>query len=134
MGRCGSRSLRGPLPTRAWDAFTDFSERRLQIWDRTLDPKTYEVRDQGETWAVVRESSPRSPFWVVVRYDWSESDRSVIRSTVVESSYGGGGEGVVRISPGPGTGSRVYAGGTPRGRARCSAPCCSSCTTARCGG
>jgi hypothetical protein len=88
-------------------AFTDFTDRRLEIWRKTLDPSTYEVRELGDTWAVVRESTPRSPFWVVVRYDWS--DPALITWAVLESSYGGGGEGAVRIEPGPDGGSRVSA-------------------------
>ena len=53
------------------------------------------------------ESSPRSPFWVVCRYDWS--DPEAVRWTVVDSSYGGGGEGLVQIAPGNDGGSRVHA-------------------------
>lgn len=94
-------------PEQVFRALTDFTQDRLRVWDRTLDPKTYEVREQGPTWAVARESTPRSPFWVVARYDWS--DPAVVRWTVVESSYGGGGEGVVRITPGDGGGSRLHA-------------------------
>ena len=78
-------------------ALTDFTERRLKVWSRTLDPKRYELRELGDTWAVAREASPRSPFWVVARYDWSNP--RAVRWTVVESSYGGGGEGVVAITP-----------------------------------
>ncbi|MFC4063445.1 SRPBCC family protein [Actinoplanes subglobosus] len=97
-------------PEQVWSAFTDFSDRRLRIWSRTLDPRRYEVRAQGDAWAVARESTPGSPFWVVVRYDWSTP--SVIRWTVEESSYGGGGDGEVRISPAPGGGSHVQAAWT----------------------
>ena len=94
-------------PEQVLRALTDFTPDRLRIWNRTLDPKTYELREQGATWAVARESTPRSPFWVVVRYDWS--DPAVVRWTVVESSYGGGGEGLVRVTPGHDGGSRVHA-------------------------
>jgi hypothetical protein len=94
-------------PEQVRRALTDFTQERLRIWNRTLDPKTYEVREQGPTWAVARESSPRSPFWVVARYDWS--DPAVVRWTVVESSYGGGGEGFVRVTPGDDGGSRLHA-------------------------
>jgi hypothetical protein len=59
-------------PEQVRRALTDFTERRLQIWNRTLDSQTYELREQGDTWAVARESTPGSPFWVVARYDWSE--------------------------------------------------------------
>ena len=74
-------------PEQVRRALTDFTDRRLLIWNRTLDANKYELRDRGETWAVARESSPRSPLWVVVRYDWS--DPAAIRWTVEESSYGG---------------------------------------------
>lgn len=95
-------------PEQVLRALTDFTDRRPQIWNRTLDPKTYELREQGGTWAVARESSPRSPLWVVARYDWSDPD--VVRWTVVESSYGGGGTGRVHIAPDERGGSRLRAG------------------------
>ena len=84
-------------PEQVLAALTDFTHRRLEIWKRTLDPKRYELRELGDTWAVAKEASPRSPFWVVVRYDWSNP--RAVRWTVVESSYGGGGEGLVTITP-----------------------------------
>jgi hypothetical protein len=94
-------------PEQVHRALTDFTQERLHIWNRTLDPKTYELREHGLNWAVARESTPRSPFWVVARYDWS--DPSVVRWTVVESSYGGGGQGFVRIVLRDGGGSRLHA-------------------------
>lgn len=94
-------------PEQVHRALTDFTQKRLHIWNRTLDPKTYELREHGSHWAVARESTPRSPFWVVARYDWSEP--SVVRWTVVESSYRGGGHGVVEITPREGGGSRLHA-------------------------
>ena len=92
-------------PEQVRRAMTDFTDRRPQIWSRTLDAERYDVREQGDTWAVARESSPGSPFWVVSRYDWSQPD--VIRWTVEESSYGGGGEGMVRVEPRHDGGSRL---------------------------
>ena len=70
-------------PEQVLRALTDFTDARLQIWNRTLDPKTYELRDSGQTWAVARESTPRSPFWVVVRYDGPTRSRSAGRSWTV---------------------------------------------------
>jgi hypothetical protein len=84
-------------PDEVHRALTDFTHKRLHIWNRTLDPKTYELREHGPNWAVARESTPWSPFWVVARYDWI--DPSMVRWTVVESSYGGGGQGFVRSIP-----------------------------------
>jgi len=92
-------------PEQVRAAFTDFTERRLEIWRRTLDPKRFEVRELGEDWAVAREATPRSPFWVVARYDWS--DPTVIRMRIEESSYGGTGDGTVRIAPAVDGGSRL---------------------------
>ena len=94
-------------PEQVRQALTDFTDRRLQIWNRTLDPKTYEVRTLGDTWAVARESTAGSPFWVVSRYDWA--DPTVLRWTVEESSWGGSGTGSVRIAPVDGGGSRLRA-------------------------
>ena len=93
-------------PEQVLRALTDFTDRRLEIWRRTLDPRSYELRGQGDTWAVARESSPGSPFWVVARYDWSGP--RTVRWTVEESSYGGGGTGVVHVEPRPGGGSRLH--------------------------
>ncbi|WP_330475830.1 SRPBCC family protein [Terrabacter sp. C0L_2] len=94
-------------PEQVRRALTDFSDARVRTWHRTLDAKTYAVLGQGESWAEARESSPGSPFWVVARYDWS--DPEVVRWTVTDSSYGGGGDGLVRVTPGVDGGSRVHA-------------------------
>jgi Polyketide cyclase / dehydrase and lipid transport len=107
-------TLASPEQVRA--ALTDFTDRRLHIWNRTLDPKTYEVRAVGDTWAVARESTAGSPFWVVSRCDWA--DPTVLRWTVEESSWGGSGTGSVRIAPVDGGGSRVHAEWTYTGASR----------------
>lgn len=104
-------------PEQVLAAMTDFSDRRLETWSKTLDPKTYELRELGDTWAVAKESTARSPYWVVCRYDWS--DPAVLRWTEVENSYGGHGAGEVRITPTPEGGSLLEAdwGGTRASRA-----------------
>lgn len=91
-------------PDQVREALTDFSARRLETWSQTLDPATYDARVVGDTWAVAKESTPRSPYWVVCRYDWSEPD--VVRWTMTETSWGGGGSGSVWIEP-SGEGSRL---------------------------
>lgn len=103
-------------PEQVREALTDFTDRRLQIWNRTLDPRTYEVRALGDTWAVARESTAGSPFWVVARYDWA--DPTEIRFVIEESSWGGSGSGSARISPADGGGSRVAAEWTYTGATR----------------
>jgi Fe-S-cluster formation regulator IscX/YfhJ len=70
-------------PEQVLEAMTDFTDRRTRIW-KTLDPRVYEVRERGDTWAVAREGSPRSPYWVVVRYDWS--DPRTVRWTELETN------------------------------------------------
>lgn len=85
VDRCSNGGMRFDLETRASPAqvrraLTDFSDRRPQIWNRTLDPKSYQLLDSGDTWAVARESTAGSPAWVVSRYDWSDPD--VVRWTV----------------------------------------------------
>ncbi len=103
-------------PEQVREALTDFTDRRTQIWNRTLDPKVYEVRALGDTWAVAREGTAGSPFWLVSRYDWS--DPTVVRATVEESSWGGSGTASFRIVPADGGGSRVHAAWTHTGVTR----------------
>lgn len=100
-------------PEQVLRALTDFSDRRPEIWHRTLDPRKYELRGQGETWAYAKEGTAGSPFWVAARYDWSQP--GVVRWTVEESSYGGGGDGFVLIEPGADGGSRLHAEWTSTG-------------------
>ncbi|MET0525962.1 MAG: hypothetical protein ABWZ91_14250 [Nocardioides sp.] len=105
-------------PDQVRAALTDFTDRRLETWRRTLDPKRYELRELGDTWAVAKEASPGSPFWVVLRYDWSEPD--VVRWSVVDSSYGGGGDGAATITPATSRGSHLdvhWSNDGPRQRA-----------------
>ena len=93
-------------PEQVLEAMTDFTDRRLEIWNKTLDPKIYEVRELGDTCAVAREGSPRSPYWVVVRYDWS--DPRVIRWTELETNHGDPGDGFMRIEPRGAGGSQLH--------------------------
>lgn len=93
-------------PEQVLEAMTVFTDRRLKIWSKTLDPKIYEVMELGDTWAVAREGSPRSPFWVIVRYDWS--DPRVIRWTELETNHGDPGDGFMRIEPRGEGGSQLH--------------------------
>jgi hypothetical protein len=92
-------------PEQVLEAMTDFTARRTRIWN-TLDPRVYELRELGETWAVAREGSPRSPYWVLVRYDWS--DPRVVRWTELETNHGDPGDGFMRIDPNGLGGSRLH--------------------------
>jgi hypothetical protein len=92
-------------PEQVAAAFTDVSERRLAVWQRTLDPAKYEVREAGDTWAVVREGSRGTRIWVLLRYDWSQP--GTVRWTLLDSDHCGRGRGEVVIRPGAHGGSRV---------------------------
>jgi hypothetical protein len=91
-------------PDQVFRAFTDVSDRRLEVWSRTLDPGKYEVRERGDTYAVVREGSAGTGIWVLLRYDW---EPGVVRWSLVDSDHCGAGRGEVRISSRDGGGSRV---------------------------
>jgi hypothetical protein len=93
-------------PEQVLEAMTDFTDRRLTIWSTTLDPKVYEAMETGDKWAVAREGSPHSPYWVIVRYDWS--DPHVIRWTELETNHGDPGEGFMRITPSATGGSQLH--------------------------
>ena len=94
-------------PERVFEAFTDFSDRRLEVWRTSLDPAKYELRDSGENWAVVREGSAGVHIWVVLRYEWERP--GTIRWTLLDSDHCGGGRGEILVSPREGGGSRVDA-------------------------
>ncbi len=93
-------------PEQVLEAMTDFTDRRLEIWSKTLDPAIYELRESGDTWAVAREGSPHSPFWVIARYDWSAP--GIIRWTELETNHGDPGSGFMRIEPGKAHGSHLH--------------------------
>ena len=93
-------------PQQVVAAFTDFTERRTDIWAGSLDPEKYEVRELGDTSAVVREGSARPSIWAVERYDWSAP--GVIKWSAIESNFCKAGSGVeMTVTPGPDGGSHV---------------------------
>ena len=90
-------------PDQVVRAYTDFTDRRLEIWRDTLRPEDYVLLDRGDTWAVVREGSLR--MGVVLRYEWGPPDQ--VRWTIQEATFcerGGGRLGVRPLGDG---GSRV---------------------------
>lgn len=91
-------------PAQVFRALTDFSDRRLEVWSRTLDPEKYEVRERGDTFAVAREGSAGTKIWVLLRYTW---EPGVVRWSLVDSDHCAAGRGEVRISPRNPGGSRV---------------------------
>ncbi len=92
-------------PEKVFEALTDFSDRRLEVWRKTLDPTKYQLRDSGENWAVVREGSAGVDIWVVLRYEWQTP--GTIRWTLLGSDHCDGGRGEILVSPREGGGSRV---------------------------
>ncbi|MDT7596976.1 MAG: hypothetical protein QOJ06_2522 [Pseudonocardiales bacterium] len=92
-------------PEQVFRAFTDFSDRRLDIWRKTLDPKKYELCEHGDTWAVVKEGSAGTKIWVLLRYEWQEP--GTIHWSVLDSDHCDAGTGDITIVPRPGGGSTV---------------------------
>ena len=95
-------------PEQVFAAFTDVSERRLEVWSTTLDPATYEVREPGAGWAVVREGGAGVHLWVALRYEWAAPDR--VTWTLVDSDHCDRGTGEVLIAPRDGGGGRGLRG------------------------
>ncbi len=92
-------------PEQVLAAFTDFSDHRLEVWQRTLDPAKYELLESGENWALVREGSAGVRMWVLLRYEWDVP--GTIRWALVDSDHCDGGSGEIRVFPAEGGGSRV---------------------------
>jgi hypothetical protein len=89
-------------PEQTFHAFTDFSRRRLDVWSKSLNPDTYELLEQGDTWAIAKEGSPGMRIFTIWHYDWSEPE--VIRWTA-KRLYRGGGQ--ITIAPTPEGGSAL---------------------------
>jgi hypothetical protein len=92
-------------PEQAFRAFTDFSDRRLTVWKKTLDPKKYELREHGDNWAVVKEGSGGTRIWVLLRYEWQAP--GTVHWSVLDSDHCDSGTGDISISPRPDGGSTV---------------------------
>lgn len=93
-------------PQQVVTAFTDFTERRPRIWEGSLDPEKYEVREVAETSAVVREGSASPSVWAVERYDWSQPGH--ITWTAIESNFCQPGSGIeLTVTDGTDGGSHV---------------------------
>ncbi len=92
-------------PDQVFRAFTDFSDRRLEVWAKTLDPKKYELREHGDNWAVVKEGSAGTKIWVLLRYEWQEP--GTVHWSLVDSDHCDGGTGDITIVPRPGGGSTL---------------------------
>ncbi len=95
-------------PERVIAAFTDFSDRRPDIWPG-LSRRWYEVYSVGETTAEIREGTGgrRSSIWARERYDWSTP--GIVTWTVQESPFSKPGSFVsARVEPRDGGGSKIH--------------------------
>lgn len=90
-------------PERVIRAYTDFSDRRLEIWRDTLKAENYAVHDSGDSWAVVREGSLKAG--PVLRYEWTEPNK--VRWSVLESTICERGTGELYVRPARTGGSHV---------------------------
>jgi len=90
-------------PEQVIRAYTDFSDRRLEIWRGTLKRENYALRESGDSWAVVREGSLKTG--VVRRYEWAEPNK--VRWSVLESSICDRGTGELYVRPARTGGSHV---------------------------
>lgn len=86
-------------------ALTDFSDKRTEIWQGTLDPDKYEVYEVGATSARVREGSKRPNVWAVEQYEWAPGR---VVATAEESNFCKPGSGVeYHITEGASGGSHL---------------------------
>lgn len=93
-------------PDQVLAALTDFSDKRTEIWEGTLDPDKYEVYEVGETSAEVREGSKRPNVWAIEHYDWAQPGR--VTWKVKESNFCKAGSGIeLSISEGASGGSNL---------------------------
>ena len=90
-------------PEQVLRAYTDFTDRRLEIWRETLRPENYVLLGRGDTWARVREGSLR--MGVVLRYEWGGPDG--VRWTIEEATFCEGGGGRLGVRPLDDGGARV---------------------------
>jgi hypothetical protein len=74
---CDSIFTTRASPEQVLRALTDFTESHLETWNRTLDPKTYELRESGQTWAVAQvcQGSARTDDQILI--DRSASQRAI---------------------------------------------------------
>ena len=93
-------------PDQVLAAFTDFSDKRTDIWKGTLDPDKFEVYEVGENTARVREGSKRPNVWAIENYDWAEPGR--VSWVVEESNFCKPGSGIeATIAEGANGGSHI---------------------------
>lgn len=89
-------------PEQAFRAFTDFSRRRLDIWSKSLNAGTYQLLEQGDTWAIAKEGNPGMRIYTIWHYDWSQPG---VISWTAKRLYRGGGQ--ITITPTPAGGSAL---------------------------
>jgi len=97
-----SYTVKSDLPPQVvWEALTEFGPRRSELWP-DLSP-SFKVRERGEGYAVVRESTDSLGIWAVERYEWSYP---VVTATVQDSNAAQpGGTWRTEVQPGANGGS-----------------------------
>src|SRR5919206_5217987 len=93
-------------PTRVLEAFTDFSDRRPDIWP-ALSRNFFQVYKVSRQSAVVREGQDRPRIWAKERYDWSTP--GTVTWTSEESNFQAPGSYVsIEVAQKPDGGSRLH--------------------------
>jgi hypothetical protein len=100
--------LQSPLaPAAVVAGLTDFGPGRAEVWPN-VDSDHFKVHDQGPGWAEVTEgSSVAGGVWERERYSWDAAAGTVSVETLESNTWGPGSRWDYRVTPGPGTGSRV---------------------------
>jgi hypothetical protein len=92
-------------PDTVWAALTEFGQRRGEVWP-DISPGSYRVLEQGDGWALVRESTDSIGIWVIERYEWA---KPVITATAQDSNVIlPGGTWRMEVEHRPGGGSIVH--------------------------
>jgi hypothetical protein len=88
---CDSIFTTRASPEQVLRAPADFTESHLETWNRTLDPKTYELRESGQTWAVAQvcQGSARTDDQILIhrrRESGGDSSLCLIRQALDQAT------------------------------------------------
>jgi uncharacterized protein YndB with AHSA1/START domain len=91
-------------PARVFDALTDFSDRRPDVWPN-IDHSHFRVHGEGPGWADVTEGNALS--WERNRYEWDAAAAEVTVTAVESDAWAPGSQWHYRLQPSPAGGTKV---------------------------